>query len=98
LSGKTCIFNSLSSIGIFLPIHTSLLNLEGLAEKLIDIRSKLGLSQNEMISRMGIVGEVMREEIFKFERGVRIPPLPVPLGYENTAKTAKIKATSYKQP
>jgi transcriptional regulator with XRE-family HTH domain len=58
---------------------------ERLAEKLIEIRSKLGLSQNEMISRMGLVGEVTREEISKFERGVRVPPLPVLLGYGNAA-------------
>jgi transcriptional regulator with XRE-family HTH domain len=56
-----------------------------LAEKLIEIRSKLGLSQNEMISRMGLSGEVTREEISKFERGVRLPPLPVLLGYGNAA-------------
>jgi transcriptional regulator with XRE-family HTH domain len=58
---------------------------ERLAEKLIEIRSKLGLSQNEMISRMGLVGEVTREEISKFERGVRVPPLPVLLGYGKAA-------------
>ena len=58
---------------------------ERLAEKLIEIRSKLGLSQNEMISRMGLAGEVSREEISKFERGVRVPPLPVLLGYGQAA-------------
>jgi transcriptional regulator with XRE-family HTH domain len=56
-----------------------------LAEKLTEIRSKLGLSQNELISRMGLTGEVTREEISKFERGVRVPPLPVLLGYGKAA-------------
>lgn len=56
-----------------------------LAGKLTEIRSKLGLSQNEMISRMGLTGEVTREEISKFERGVRVPPLPVLLGYGKAA-------------
>jgi transcriptional regulator with XRE-family HTH domain len=56
-----------------------------LAEKLIEIRRKLGLSQNEMINRMRLADEVTREEISKFERGVRVPPLPVLLGYAQAA-------------
>lgn len=56
-----------------------------LSEKLIDIRCKLGLSQNELLSRMGLTGEVTREEISKFERGVRVPPLLVLLGYAHAA-------------
>jgi transcriptional regulator with XRE-family HTH domain len=56
-----------------------------LAEKLIEIRGKLGLSQNEMVSRMGLTGEITREEISKFERGVRVPPLPILLGYAQAA-------------
>jgi transcriptional regulator with XRE-family HTH domain len=55
------------------------------AEKLVEIRRKLGLSQNEIISRMGLTGEIAREEISKFERGVRVPPLPVLLGYAQAA-------------
>jgi transcriptional regulator with XRE-family HTH domain len=34
---------------------------------------------------MGLAGEVTREEISKFERGVRVPPLPVLLGYGKAA-------------
>jgi transcriptional regulator with XRE-family HTH domain len=56
-----------------------------LAEKLIEIRRKLGLSQNEIISRMSLTDEVTREEVSKFERGVRVPPLPVLLGYAQAA-------------
>ena len=58
---------------------------ERLAGKLLQLRTALGLSQNEMISRMGLVGEVTREEISKFERGLRVPPLPVLLGYGKAA-------------
>jgi transcriptional regulator with XRE-family HTH domain len=56
-----------------------------LAEKLIEIRRKLGLSQNEMINRMRLTDEVTREEISKFERGIRVPPLPILLGYAQAA-------------
>lgn len=56
-----------------------------LAEKLIEIRRKLGLSQNEIISRMRLTGETTREEISKFERGVRVPPLHILLSYARAA-------------
>ena len=56
-----------------------------LAEKLLQIRTALGLSQNEMISRLGLTEELLREEISAFERGVREPPLPVLLRYARTA-------------
>jgi transcriptional regulator with XRE-family HTH domain len=52
-----------------------------LAEKLIQIREALGLSQNEMISRLGLSGELIREELSAFERGLRQPPLVVLLKY-----------------
>jgi transcriptional regulator with XRE-family HTH domain len=52
-----------------------------LAEKLAYIRAALGLSQNEMISRLGLSNELMREEISAFELGKRQPPLQVLLLY-----------------
>ena len=52
-----------------------------LAEKLTEIRRQLGLSQNEMIRRMGFDGDLTQAEISAFERGVRIPPIPVLLEY-----------------
>ena len=52
-----------------------------LAEKLIQIRVALGLSQNEMISRLGLSEELIREEVSAFERGLRQPPLVVLLKY-----------------
>jgi transcriptional regulator with XRE-family HTH domain len=52
-----------------------------LTEKLIQIRVALGLSQNEMISRLGLSDELIREELSAFERGLRQPPLVVLLKY-----------------
>lgn len=52
-----------------------------LAEKLLEIRTRLELSQNEMIRRMGLVEELRREEISDFERGRRVPSLLVTLCY-----------------
>ena len=56
-----------------------------LVEKLVQIRDKLGLSQNELIQRMGLVGFLLREEVSDFERSKRVPPLPVLLEYARVA-------------
>jgi len=56
-----------------------------LAEKLRQIRTALGLSQNEMISRLGFVGEITQDYISAYERAVREPPLPVLLEYARAA-------------
>lgn len=58
---------------------------ERLAEKLVLIRDGLGLSQNELIRLMGLSDFVLREEISDFERGKRVPPLPVLLEYARVA-------------
>ncbi|HZG50955.1 MAG TPA: helix-turn-helix transcriptional regulator [Pyrinomonadaceae bacterium] len=52
-----------------------------LAEKLIQMSVALGLSQNEMISRLGLSDELIREELSAFERGLRQPPLVMLLKY-----------------
>ena len=52
-----------------------------LPEKLQLIRKSFGLSQNEMISRLGLTDELIREELSVFERGVRQPPALVLLRY-----------------
>ena len=52
-----------------------------IAEKLLQIRMRLELSQNEMIRRMGLIEELRREEISDFERGRRVPSLLVTLHY-----------------
>jgi transcriptional regulator with XRE-family HTH domain len=56
-----------------------------LAEKLVQIRAAFGLSQNELISRLGLVQEIPREDISAFERGIREPPLPILLKYAQLA-------------
>lgn len=56
-----------------------------LARKLLHIRKALGVSQNQMISRMGLDGDLLREEISDFERNKRIPPLEVILAYAHAA-------------
>ena len=56
-----------------------------LAEKLLQIRTTLGLSQNEMIARMGLTEELSQFNISTFERGVREPSLPVLLQYARVA-------------
>jgi len=52
-----------------------------LAEKLVGIRSKLELSQNEMIRRMGLSGQLTQNRISAYELGEREPPLYVLLAY-----------------
>lgn len=56
-----------------------------LAEKLLAIRSDLSISQNGMIRRMGLVDELTQAEISMYERGIRVPPLPVLLEYARAA-------------
>lgn len=56
-----------------------------LAEKLLEIRTNLGLSQNGMIRRLGLTEELEQDYISKFERGIMIPPLHVLLGYAEAA-------------
>jgi transcriptional regulator with XRE-family HTH domain len=52
-----------------------------LAEKLLQIRAALGLSQNGMLRRLGIAEKGYRNYISDFENGVREPSLPVLLKY-----------------
>lgn len=52
-----------------------------LAEKLVRIRQTLGLSQNEMLRRIDATEKLTREDISKYERGLREPSLLVLLEY-----------------
>ena len=52
-----------------------------LAEKLLQIRLALGLSQNEMLNRLGLADSTFRSTISGYELGNREPPLPVLLTY-----------------
>jgi transcriptional regulator with XRE-family HTH domain len=56
-----------------------------LAEKLLEIRRALGLSQNGMIRRLGETDELTQAEISAYERGVRVPSLLVLLKYSDIA-------------
>lgn len=58
---------------------------ERLPEKLLYIRTALGLSQNGLIRRLGLADELTQDYISAYERGVREPPLPVLLKYAQTA-------------
>jgi len=58
---------------------------ERLAEKLLEIRSKLGLSQNGLIRHLGLTKELEQDYVSKFERGVLVPPLHVLLAYADAA-------------
>lgn len=48
-----------------------------LGGKLLTIRKALGLSQNGILRRLGLAGELTQAEWSAYERGVRIPSLPV---------------------
>ncbi len=52
-----------------------------LSEKLLDIRVKLGLSQNGMIRQLGLTNKLVQAEISAYELGLREPPLYVLLQY-----------------
>ncbi len=56
---------------------------ERLAEKLLQIRSALGLSQNELIRRLGV--ELSQNRISDYELGKGEPPLPLLLRYARLA-------------
>jgi len=56
-----------------------------LGEKLLQIRNALGLSQNEILSRLGMTERLNRDDISKYERGVREPSLLTLLEYSRVA-------------
>jgi transcriptional regulator with XRE-family HTH domain len=56
-----------------------------LAEKLLRIRNTLGLSQNEMISQLGLADEITQSRISGYELGTREPSLPTLLRYARAA-------------
>jgi transcriptional regulator with XRE-family HTH domain len=58
---------------------------ERLAEKLRQIRMALGLSQSEMLRRLGAEETISYTKISHYELGVREPPLPLLLAYARCA-------------
>ena len=58
---------------------------ERLAEKLLQIRTSLGLSQPELLRRLGFDDAIDYRRISEFELGMAEPPLPVLLEYARAA-------------
>ncbi len=56
-----------------------------LAGKLFQIRTSLGLSQNEMIRRLKLADAIYQSNISGYESGEREPPLPIILRYAEVA-------------
>jgi len=56
-----------------------------LSEKLVQIRLKLNLSQNELISRLGYSQDLFQGSVSAYERGKREPSLPLLLRYARLA-------------
>src|SRR2546423_12311125 len=58
---------------------------ERLAEKLKQIRLALGLSQTEMLYRLGVEDLITYHQISRYETGTREPPLRILLEYARVA-------------
>ena len=56
-----------------------------LADKLLQIRLALGLSQNGMLKRLNLDEGSFRSSISGYELGTREPPLPILLSYARVA-------------
>jgi transcriptional regulator with XRE-family HTH domain len=58
---------------------------ERLAEKLLRIRVALGLSQPEIVKRLGVEDQITFKQISKYEMGLREPTLIILLQYARIA-------------
>ncbi len=56
-----------------------------LAQKLLEIRVSLGLSQNGLIRQMGFTDDLTQAQISMFERGIRQPSLLILAAYAKIA-------------
>ncbi|MDQ3744637.1 MAG: helix-turn-helix domain-containing protein [Acidobacteriota bacterium] len=56
-----------------------------LPSKLLQIRMALGLSQNEILLRLGLKGKLSRAAVSGYEAGTIEPPLPTLLNYAKLA-------------
>ena len=59
-----------------------------LAEKLLQIRLNLGLSQNQMLEKLGLNDKVFRSAISGYELGTREITLPLLLKYARLAQVS----------
>ena len=55
--------------------------------KLLAIRKRFGLSQNEILIKLNAGPEINRGKISEYERGQRVPPLYILLSYARAAGT-----------
>jgi transcriptional regulator with XRE-family HTH domain len=58
---------------------------ERLAEKLLQIRLALGLSQTEMLYHLGVADLIVYNQISRYETGTHEPPLRILLAYARAA-------------
>lgn len=58
---------------------------ERLAEKLLQIRTALGLSQSELLRQLGLEDAISYKKISDYERGQREPSLIILLQYARVA-------------
>jgi transcriptional regulator with XRE-family HTH domain len=56
-----------------------------LAEKLLQIRERLNLSQSELVRHLGLMETISRAKISEYERGEREPTLLILLEYARAA-------------
>ncbi|HEX8560667.1 MAG TPA: helix-turn-helix transcriptional regulator [Pyrinomonadaceae bacterium] len=61
---------------------------ERLGEKLLQIRLALGLSQTELLHRLGAENLISYTQISRYETGQREPPLRILLQYARTANVS----------
>ncbi|MGA9995261.1 MAG: helix-turn-helix transcriptional regulator [Pyrinomonadaceae bacterium] len=61
---------------------------ERLAEKLLQIRLALGLSQSELLKRLGVEDLIVYNQISRYENGKREPPLKILLAYARVANVS----------
>ena len=59
-----------------------------LGRKLADIRKHLGLSQDGIVKRLEVGSRITRNDISKYERGLREPPIVLLLKYARIAGTS----------
>ena len=59
-----------------------------LGEKLREIRLALGLSQTEMLKRLGVEDKIWYTQISSYELGRRDPPLKILLEYARAANVS----------
>ncbi len=57
-----------------------------LAKKLLEVREAFGDSQNGLLRRLGLSGELTQSDVSAFERGTREPPLYVLLKYSELTR------------